>query len=80
MVETRTSGRDAGVYVDRYDAVGLADGVIALADDPERRRLLGSIGRRVVEEELAWEHQSRHLLAVYDTVLANGHAPRWKAP
>lgn len=71
MPETRTSGGDSGVYVTQCDGAGLAEAVVELADDPLRRIRLGQAGRRRIEEDLAWEHQSRHLLAVYETLSSN---------
>ena len=69
MPETRVSGGDAVHYVERFDASGLADAVVALADDPEQRRRLGERARRRVETELAWELQEERLLAVYDRIM-----------
>jgi glycosyltransferase involved in cell wall biosynthesis len=73
MEETRTSGGDACLYVTRFDAAGLADAVVELADDPARRRELGAIGRQRIEEQLSWEHQSQHLADVYRSLC--GSAP-----
>jgi glycosyltransferase involved in cell wall biosynthesis len=66
MPETRMSGGESGVYVTQFDGAGLAEAVVELADNPSRREQLGRAGRRRIEEELGWEHQSRHLLAVYE--------------
>ena len=71
MPETRTSGGDTVMYVDRYDAQGLAEAVVALADDAESRRRLGALARLRVETELAWEHQEHSLLHVYDRLAAS---------
>ena len=65
MTETRISGGDAAVYVTRFDAIGLADAVVDLADQPELCSRLGALGRRRIETTLAWEHQEHNLLAVY---------------
>ena len=69
MTETRVSGGEAGVYVSQHDADGLADAVVELADDPDRRARLGQAGRRRIEDELAWEHQARSLLGAYRQTL-----------
>jgi glycosyltransferase involved in cell wall biosynthesis len=71
MPETRTSGGDAVVYVDRYDAQALAETVVALADDAGRRRRLGELARSRIETELAWEHQEHSLLRVYERLAAS---------
>ena len=34
-------------------------------DDPQRRESMGAIGRRRVENDLAWHHQVPHLIAAY---------------
>jgi glycosyltransferase involved in cell wall biosynthesis len=71
MPETRTSGGDAVVYVEDSEPRALAEAVVALADDPDRRRRLGELARRRIETELAWEHQEDSLLLVYDRLAAS---------
>ena len=46
-----------------------------LVDDPSAREQLAKVGRARVEEELAWEHQERAYLGVYER-LTGGTAPR----
>ena len=70
LQETRFSAQDAAVYAEPNDYVALARLVIELVDDPERRRRMGQIGRKRVEELLAWDHQKGHLLAAYETAIA----------
>ena len=66
--ETRVSTGDAAVYVrpnNMHDyAVALAD----LMDDEPRRRKLGRLGRVRVEQELAWSHQKKAYVDVYDSL------------
>lgn len=66
MPETRISGGDTVVYVPGDAPAGLADAVIALSDDDDRRRMLGEKARRRIEEHLCWERQRENLLSVYD--------------
>lgn len=65
MEETRVSGADCVTYVPGEDARGLAEAVIALADDPVRREALGKAGRRRIEEVLCWEKQAHTLIDAY---------------
>jgi glycosyltransferase involved in cell wall biosynthesis len=76
MPETRASGGDTIVYVNRFDARGLAEAVCELADNPRERLRIGGRARRRIEEVLAWEHQSRHLLDVYRRVVPDALEPR----
>jgi glycosyltransferase involved in cell wall biosynthesis len=69
LTETRASAEDAAVYVTQHDAAGLAEAVVALADDPARRARLGAAGRRRIEDTLAWEHQAANLLSAYEAAL-----------
>ncbi len=69
LPETRVSGGDYVEYVAGDSPRALAEAVIALVDDPERRLALGRGARQRIENELAWEHQERHLLDVYRKVL-----------
>ena len=52
------------------DADGLADAVVALLADEERRARLGAAARRLAEERYAWRHVARCLLAVYESATA----------
>lgn len=72
MEETRVSGGDAVCYVPGEDAAGLAEAVIALADDPARREALGRAARRRIEEVLCWERQAHTLREAYARLLPAG--------
>jgi glycosyltransferase involved in cell wall biosynthesis len=68
--ETRVSVGDAGVYVKPNDVHEYAEAIVALMDEEPRRTLLGKLGRARVEQELAWCHQERAYLDVYDRLTA----------
>ena len=74
--ETRRSAADAAVYVKSEDAASYAAAVRDLLYDPARRAEMGRIGRRRVAEELAWEHQAKRYLEVYDRLLPQDKGPR----
>jgi glycosyltransferase involved in cell wall biosynthesis len=63
--ETRVSVADAGVYVTPNDVHAYAEAIADLMDDEAKRTLLGKLGRTRVEQELAWSHQERAYLGVY---------------
>ena len=67
--ETRVSCADAGVYVAPNDVYQYAQAIIALMDDEPTRAELGKLGRERVEQELAWSHQERAYLGVYERLL-----------
>jgi len=66
--ETRVSVVDAGVYVRPNDVREYAEAIVALMDDEAKRSELGKLGRERVEQELAWSHQRRAYLDVYDSL------------
>ncbi|MBR0400703.1 MAG: glycosyltransferase family 4 protein [Mogibacterium sp.] len=66
LTEGRYSARDASLYARNNDAADMAEKVIELLNDPEKRRRMGEYGRRRVIEELSWEHTSKALLEGYD--------------
>jgi glycosyltransferase involved in cell wall biosynthesis len=74
MAETHASGGDTVVYVTPYTAEELANAVIDLADDPERRAQLGRLARRRIEETLCWERQEASLLDVYGDLISGATA------
>jgi glycosyltransferase involved in cell wall biosynthesis len=72
--ETRVSAGDAAVYVQPNDEQQYAEAIVALLDDEPRRALMGKLGRERVEQELAWDHQERAYLGVYERVLGQAQA------
>jgi glycosyltransferase involved in cell wall biosynthesis len=64
--ETRVSAGDAAVYATPNDVREYAKAIVELLDDAPRRADLGKLGRARVENELAWSHQERAYLGVYD--------------
>jgi glycosyltransferase involved in cell wall biosynthesis len=66
LTEGRVSAEDASEYARPNDAADLADKIVALLDDPERRQRMGEFGRKRVIEHLSWEHEAPKLLAAYE--------------
>jgi glycosyltransferase involved in cell wall biosynthesis len=71
LKETRNTAAGAAVYVQENDVVCYAEAINALLDDPLRRAEMGRVGRRRVEELLAWDHQKVAYVQVYDRLLRN---------
>jgi glycosyltransferase involved in cell wall biosynthesis len=71
--ETRVSAGDAAVYVEPNDVDLFARAIVGLVDHPELRTTMGRLGRERVVDELAWEHQQRGYVRVFDE-LARGAA------
>ena len=68
--ETRVSAQDAAVYATPNDVHEYAKALVGLLDDEAARAQLGKLGRARVEDELAWSHQERAYLAVYQRLTA----------
>jgi glycosyltransferase involved in cell wall biosynthesis len=64
--ETRVSADEAAIYVRPNDVRDYAKAIVNLIDDEVQRARLGKFGRARVEHELAWPHQARAYLGVYD--------------
>jgi glycosyltransferase involved in cell wall biosynthesis len=67
--ETRAMADGAALYLPPGDALALARAIAELLDDPARRAEMSRIGRRRVEEHLAWDRQSETYLRVYERLL-----------
>ena len=74
--ETRVSAADAAVYVEPNDVVKYAEAIVDLMDDESGRAHLGKIGRTRVEQELAWSHQERAYLGVYQRLTGQATGTR----
>ncbi|TCC23699.1 glycosyltransferase WbuB [Kribbella speibonae] len=66
LVETKVSAADAAVYVEPNDVAQYGEAIVELLDDQVRRRRMAKLGRDRVERVLAWRHQQKAYLEVYD--------------
>ena len=67
VTEGKVSAQDASLYAQANDPVDFAERILELIDDPMRRNMMGSFGRRRVNEQLAWKYEQPKLLAAYET-------------
>lgn len=67
-VEGRYSAQESSLYCNGHGNIGadFAEKIAWLLDRPDERRRMGELGRRRVEEQLAWEHSVPNLLEAYD--------------
>jgi glycosyltransferase involved in cell wall biosynthesis len=75
LTEARVSAGDAAVFVEPNRERELANGIVELLDDADRRRAMGAAGRERVRNALAWEHSAPVLLAAYDRLWPGGDRP-----
>lgn len=66
LTEGKFSAQEASLYANQNDAVDMAEKIVELLDDPERRRKMGDYGRNRVVSELEWDYEAPKLLAAYD--------------
>jgi glycosyltransferase involved in cell wall biosynthesis len=71
LKETRALAGRAAVYARPGDVSGFAALIDGLLDDPARRASMGQIGRQLVEENVAWNHQRTAYLQVYQRLLGD---------
>lgn len=69
LEETVAMADGAAVYLPQGDPLALARAVDELLDDPARRAEMSRIGRKRVEQHLAWDRQSEGYLGVYARLL-----------
>lgn len=65
LTEGRYSAQEASLYAKNNDYVDLAEKILSLLNDPEKRKKMGDYGRSRVLNELSWEHTSKALLEGY---------------
>src|SRR5712691_5880839 len=68
LAEGRHSAQRASLYARKNDAADLAAKIVELLDDPVRRAEMGEFGRRRVESELEWRHETPKLLAASEAL------------
>ncbi|MGQ0486736.1 MAG: glycosyltransferase family 4 protein [Hyphomicrobiales bacterium] len=65
VTEGRFSAGEASVYAKPNDSADFGARIVELLADPERRARMSALGRRRIEEDLAWHHQVPKLIAAY---------------
>ncbi len=65
VTEGRFSAGEASLYARPNDPIDFAAKIVELLADPERRARMSAIGRRRIEEELAWHYEAPKLIAAY---------------
>lgn len=70
LTETRRSAGDAAVYVPTGAPAEFAAAIHELLDDPHRRDRMRAVGLQRFADTLAWEHQARGYVSVWDRLLA----------
>jgi glycosyltransferase involved in cell wall biosynthesis len=68
LTEGRVSAGEASLYARRNDPADMADKILSLLDDPEKRLTMGGFGRNRVRNELEWSHEAPKLLRAYDAL------------
>ena len=71
LPEHRVTAGEAAMYARPNEESDFARQITVLMDDPERCKKMGEIGRKRVENELAWPYQAMYLLDAYKSMAAN---------
>lgn len=75
LKEGRFSAEDASLYASTEDQVAdFAAKILWLLEHPGERDKMGKLGRKRVEEQLAWDYSVEYLLAAYRKALPQGAA------
>jgi glycosyltransferase involved in cell wall biosynthesis len=69
LKETRVSCGEAAVYARPNEVKDLAEKILSLAKNAEKRRELGRMGKKRVKESLAWDYSVPKLLAAYNRLI-----------
>jgi len=66
LKEGRYSAGQASLYAEHNNARDLAEKIIDLLEDPDKRREMGEYGYNRIINELSWQHTSKALLDGYE--------------
>ena len=65
LTEGSYSAKDASLYAAENDPKDLADKILELANNPEKRAKMGAAGRKRLEKKLSWQKQKKPLQKLY---------------
>jgi glycosyltransferase involved in cell wall biosynthesis len=72
LKEGRASAGEAAIYVPENSAVKLAEAIVGLLDDPQKRASMGALGAERLRQDLNWERSVEQLAKAYETALTKG--------
>jgi len=67
--ESEFTAGDAAIHIRDNDVIQFADAILALLDDPARRKEMGEAGRKRVENQWSWQIQKQKLRTAYDRII-----------
>jgi glycosyltransferase involved in cell wall biosynthesis len=73
LAQAKSEAKEASMVVEEHSPEALADALVALADDPERRAEMARFGRAEAEKSFLWENEVESLLEAYDVALGARH-------
>ena len=73
LTEGRYSAQEASLYAKNNDAIDLAEKIIDLLQNPEKRRAMGEYGRKRIVNELSWKQTSMALLEGYEKLFSGAY-------
>ena len=71
LTEGKYSAQKASLYAKPNDSKDLAEKIMFLLDNEEKRVEMGQYGMNRIKNELSWEHTSKELLRGYDSLFAS---------
>jgi glycosyltransferase involved in cell wall biosynthesis len=74
LQQARREAGDAALVVSGHSPAALADGIIALADDPDRRRRMAESGHVIAGRDFQWPAEVVRYLAAFDSIFAGMEA------
>jgi len=72
LTEGRYSAKEASLYADDNDPQDMANKILELANNPEKRAKMGASGRKRLEQNLSWQKQKKTLKKLYSDLFTTG--------
>lgn len=72
--QARREAGEAALVAGAHSPIALADGIITLADNPDRRRQMAKAARSIARREFRWPVEAARYLAAIDSIPAGGEA------
>ena len=72
--QARREAGEAALVIEHHSPSALADGIIALADDPARRQQMGETAKVIAGRDFQWPLEAARYLAAYELVFVGMEA------